>query len=134
MEGECLLGNNPLPPPQLQDSIPLSTHSNAAITCSSVGYSLCRLENNTVKATASYDPDFLILVIGREGLGSTGSIALTGFGEHQGDFYKGRETLSVSKWCLWDTRFKILSHRHYLKEGNKAVNCVHCSPFMEKKC
>lgn len=36
VEGECLLGNNLLPHPQLGDSIPLSTHSNAAVTCSSV--------------------------------------------------------------------------------------------------
>lgn len=35
VEGECLLGNITLPHPQLQDPIPLSTYSNAAITCSS---------------------------------------------------------------------------------------------------
>lgn len=36
---------------------PLSTHSNVTVTCSSVCYSLSRLEKNLVEGASSYNPD-----------------------------------------------------------------------------
>lgn len=35
----------------------ISTHSNVTVTCSSVRYSLSRLEKNLVKCASSYNPD-----------------------------------------------------------------------------
>lgn len=82
VKGECGLGNNPLSFPQLKGSIPLGTHSSAAIT-----WWLAEKVWNKQNCQESQ------------------------FGECQGDFCRGRK-LHVSKWCLWDTQFKTWTHRH----------------------